>query len=53
MNFGNTSDRELTTNQSTGTSKVQLGEPMNFIGFTYRNVGLGLLTGIETSQRQL
>lgn len=30
-------DRELTTDQTMGSSKVQLGEPVNCIGVTYRN----------------
>ena len=39
------------TDQS--TTKVQLGEPMSFIGVTYRNMGEGLLTGAEMTQGQL
>ena len=31
-----TPDRKPKTNQSMETIKVQLGEPMNFIGVTYR-----------------
>lgn len=34
-------------------SKVQLKEPMSFIGVTYRNMGEGFLTGAEITQRQL
>lgn len=37
--------------QSINTTKVQLGEPMSFIGITYRNMDEGLL--IEMIQRQL
>jgi hypothetical protein len=37
-----TSDREPTTDQSMNTTKVQLGDPMSFIGVTYRNMGEGL-----------
>jgi hypothetical protein len=32
-------DKELTTDQSKDTIKVQLGEPMSFIGITPRSVG--------------
>ena len=39
-----TPDRDLTRDQCTDTTKVQLGEPMSFIGVTYRSVGEGLLT---------
>ena len=42
-----TTDRELLTVQSTNTTKVQLGEPVSFIGVTYRNMGEGLLMGAE------
>lgn len=33
-----------TTPQSRDTTKIQLGEPMNFVGLTYRNVGERLLS---------
>lgn len=33
--------------------KIQLGEPVSFTGVTYRNMGEGLLTGAEVTQRQL
>jgi hypothetical protein len=33
------SARDSMTNQSTDTTKVHLGEPMSFIGATYRNMG--------------
>ena len=32
---------------STDTAKVQLDEPMSFIGVTYRNMGEGWLTRAE------
>ena len=35
------------------TTKVQLREPMNFIGVPYRSMGEGLLTEAEMTQRQL
>lgn len=46
-------DKEPRTDQSAHTTKVLLGEPMGFIGVTYRNMGEGLLTGAEMTQRQL
>lgn len=39
--------------RSTDTTKVQLGEPMSFIGVTHRNMGEGLLIGAEMTQRCL
>lgn len=39
------------TGQITDTTKVQLVEPMSFIGVTYRNVGEKLNTGAEVTQR--
>ena len=45
-----TPDREPTTDQSKDTIKVHLGEPMNFIGVTYRNMGGELLTGKEMTK---
>ena len=48
-----TSEWNPTTDQSTDTTKVQLGEPMSFIGVTYRNMGEELLIGTEMTQRQL
>ena len=47
------SDRELKIHHSKDTTKDQLGEPMSFIGITYRNIIEGLLTGAEMTQRQL
>lgn len=46
-------DRDLMTEQSTNSAKVQLGQPMIFNGVIYRNMGEGLFTGTERSQRQL
>lgn len=48
-----TPGRILTTNQTMDTIKVQLGEPISFIGVTYKNMGEGFLTGAEVIQRQL
>ena len=48
-----TLNRDHMTNQSTNITKVQLGEPMSFIGVTYRNMGEGSCTGAEMTQRQL
>jgi hypothetical protein len=48
-----TTDREPMTDRDMDTTKVQLDEPMSFIGFTYRSMGEGLLTGTEMTQRQL
>lgn len=48
-----TPDRDPITDQSTDTTKGQLGEPMNSLGFVYRNMGERLLTGAEMTQRQL
>lgn len=48
-----TPDRELMTDGSTNTTKVQLGEPGSFIHLTYRSIGEVLLTGEEMIQRQL
>ena len=39
------------TDQNKNTTKVQLGEPMIFIGVTDRNIGEELLTGTEMTQR--
>lgn len=39
--------------QNMDTTKVQLDEPMSFIGFTYRSMGEGLLTGTEMTQKEL
>jgi hypothetical protein len=40
-----TPDRDPMTDQSTGTTEVQLGEPMSFTVVTYRNMGERLHTG--------
>ena len=45
--------KEPRTDQSAHTTKVLLDEPISFIGVTYRNMGEGLLTGAEMTQRQL
>ena len=51
--FVSTLHKEPRTDQSAHTTKVLLGEPISFIGVTYRNMGEGLLTGAEMTQRQL
>lgn len=38
-----TSERKLITDQHKGTTKVHLGEAVNFIGVTYRSLGEGYL----------
>lgn len=48
-----TPDRDSNADQSTDTTKVQLSEPKNFIGVTYRSMGEGLLTRAKMTQRQL
>ena len=45
-----TPDREIMNVQITDTTEVQLGEPVSFIGMSYRNMGEGLLTGVERTQ---
>jgi hypothetical protein len=45
--------KEPRTDQSAHTTKVLLGELISFIGVTYRNMGEGLLTGAEMTQKQL
>ena len=47
-----TPDRKLTTDQSTETTSVQFGKPKCFNRVAYRNMGDGLLTEAEMSQRQ-
>ena len=39
-------DGEATTNQNTDTSKVQLGEPVSFIGVTCSGMREDLFTGV-------
>lgn len=42
--------------QSTDTTKLQLGEPMNFLRITFRNIGereREVITGANMTQRQL
>lgn len=48
-----TSDKEPLIDKSMDTTKVQLGEPMNFTEVSYRNMVEWLLTGAETTHRQL
>ena len=48
-----TLDKEPRTDQSAHTTEVLHGEPISFIGVTYRNMGEGLITGAEMTQRQL
>lgn len=43
----------MSTHPRQGAIKVQLGEPVSFIGVIYRNMGEGLLKGAEMSQRQV
>lgn len=43
-------DRELITIQST-VIKVHVGESVNFVGVTYKNMGEELLIGAEITQR--
>lgn len=43
-------DRKPTTDQSIDTTRVQLGEPMTFIEFTYRSIVEGLFTGTEMTK---
>lgn len=38
------------TDQSTDTTNAQFGEPMSFIGITYKWMGEGLFTGAEVTQ---
>ena len=45
-------DREPTTEQRKGSTKVQFTEPMSFIVVTSRSMGERLLTGREMTQRQ-
>lgn len=42
-----------TADQSTDMTKVQLAEPMSFSMIIYKNMGKGLLTGAEVTQRQV
>jgi hypothetical protein len=41
------------TNQSTNTTRVQLGKPMNYIRVAIRSMGEGLLKRSEMTQGQL
>lgn len=44
-------DREPMTDHNTDTTKVQLDEPIIFIGVSYRNIDKGLLMGAGRIQR--
>ena len=48
-----TADRNPIISQSMGTTEGQFGEPMSFIGVTFRIMGEGLFIGAEMTQRQL
>lgn len=48
-----TPDWEPTTEQSMDITKVQLDEPVSFIGVAYRNMNEELLSGAEITQTQL
>ena len=48
-----TPDREPTPDLSMDTTIVQFNESMSFIAITHGNMGEGLLTGAEMTQRQL
>lgn len=48
-----TPDREHTTDENSDITKVRLGEPMSFVEVIYSDIGEGLLTGAEMTQRQL
>lgn len=39
------------TNESTDSSRAQFGEPLSFIGITYRNMGEGLFTGAKKDSK--
>ena len=43
--------KEPRADQSAHITKVLFGELISFIGITYRNMGEGLLTGAEMTQR--
>lgn len=44
-------DGEPTTDQSEDVTKVQIGESLNFIRVTYRDMGDELLTRAEMTQK--
>lgn len=46
-----TPDREPTTYQSRDTIKIQLDEPVSFIGVTHRNMDEGLLIRAEITHK--
>lgn len=43
-------ERQLTTDQSHKTNKVQLGDTVSFTEVTYKSLGGGLLLGAEMCQ---
>ena len=43
---------EPTTDQSTDTTKIQLGELISFTGVTYRSMGEGLPTKVLVTARE-
>lgn len=45
--------QHTSTRTDTDTTKVQLGEPVSFIGASYRHMGEGLFTGVEMTHRSL
>ena len=45
--------KEPRKDQSAHTTKVLVDEPISFIGVTYRNMGEGLVTGAEMTQKLL
>lgn len=48
-----TQDREPRTDQSLDATKVQIDEPMSFIGVSYRSMGVNNpLTGAEMTQKR-
>lgn len=44
-------DTDPMIDERTETTKIQLSESMSLTGITYSNVGEGLLTGSEMTQR--
>lgn len=47
-----TPDRDPIIDQSTDSTKGHLSEPMNSLGFMYRNIYERLFIGAEVTQRQ-
>lgn len=48
-----TPDRDPMAHESMDATKVQLDEPICFVGVTYRNMDDGLLLGAEKTPREL